>query len=92
MENVLGDDILNIAQVDLMEFVRQSGAKCPLLLVSAVGFDASYRVDQIAKIANKKYTSIAIGSPEAFAQVDTAIRNATKSGNWVLLKNVHLAP
>ena len=35
---------------------------------------------------------MAIGSPEAFALVDTAIRNAAKSGNWVLLKNVHLAP
>lgn len=75
-----------------MEFVSEAAPKNPLLLVSAVGFDASYKVDQIAKQANKKYTSIAIGSPEAFAQVDTAIRNASKSGNWVLLKNVHLAP
>jgi len=75
-----------------MEFVGSCSPKSPLLLVSAAGFDASYRVDQLAKQANKKYTSIAIGSPEAFGQVDTAIRQATKSGNWVLLKNVHLAP
>ena len=35
---------------------------------------------------------MAIGSPEALGLVDTAIRNAAKSGSWVLLKNVHLAP
>ena len=63
-----------------------------MLLVSAPGYDASYKVDILAKQFNKKYTSVAIGSPEAFALVDTAIRNAAKSGNWVLLKNVHLAP
>jgi len=61
-------------------------------MVSAPGYDASYKVDMLAKQFNKKYTSVAIGSPEAFALVDTAIRNAAKSGNWVLLKNVHLAP
>lgn len=41
---------------------------------------------------SKKYTSVAIGSPEAFDLVDKAIRSAAKSGTWVLLKNVHLAP
>ena len=70
----------------------QFNPKSPLLLVSSPGYDASYKVDMLAKQFNKKYTSVAIGSPEAFGLVDTAIRNAAKSGNWVLLKNVHLAP
>ena len=61
-------------------------------MCSAPGYDASYKVDILAKQFNKKYTGVAIGSPEAFDLVDTAIRNAAKSGNWVLLKNVHLAP
>jgi len=64
---VLGDEITSVGQVNLNEFVNEAAPKNPLLLVSAVGFDASYKVDQIAKQANKKYTSIAIGSPEAFA-------------------------
>jgi dynein heavy chain 1 len=64
---VLGDEITSVGQVNLNEFVSEAAPKNPLLLVSAVGFDASYKVDQIAKQANKKYTSIAIGSPEAFA-------------------------
>jgi dynein heavy chain 1, cytosolic len=35
---------------------------------------------------------VAIGSPEAFELVDKAIKGAAKTGSWVLLKNVHLAP
>lgn len=81
------------ADLDLMRIVeRESNAKSPLLLVSAPGFDASYKVDRLAKQANKKYTSVAIGSPEAFGLVDQAIKAAAKNGSWVLLKNVHLAP
>ncbi len=81
------------ADLDLMRIVeRESNAKSPLLLVSAPGFDASYKVDMLAKLANKKYTSVAIGSPEAFGLVDQAIKAAAKNGSWVLLKNVHLAP
>jgi dynein heavy chain 1, cytosolic len=89
----LGDDITQISQVDLTEF---SGAKIrpknPIMLVSAPGYDASLKVEMLAKQVNKKYTAVAMGSPEAFAQVDQAIRNAGKSGSWVLLKNVHLVP
>jgi len=93
VQGVLGEEIVNVAPVELNEFVNEGvTAKSPLLLVSAPGFDASYKVDMLAKQANKKYISVAIGSPEAFGLVDTAIRNAAKSGNWVLLKNVHLAP
>jgi dynein heavy chain 1 len=49
-------------------------------------------VDQLAKNQRKKYTSVAIGSPEAFEQAESAIKLAARSGSWVLLKNVHLAP
>jgi len=77
----------------LIEFAgAKISPKNPIMLVSAPGFDASYKVELLAKQVNKKYTAVAIGSPEAFGLVDTAIRNAAKSGSWVLLKNVHLAP
>ena len=32
------------------------------------------------------------GSAEGFSQADKAINSAIKSGRWVMLKNVHLAP
>ena len=93
VSKALGDEIVNINQVDLMEFAgAKISPKNPIMLVSAPGFDASYRVENLAKQVNKKYVAVAIGSPEAFGLVDTAIRNAAKSGSWVLLKNVHLAP
>lgn len=67
----LGDDFTQISQVDLTEF---TGAKIrpknPIMLVSAPGFDASLKVEMLAKQVNKKYTAVAMGSPEAFGQVD----------------------
>jgi len=36
--------------------------------------------------------SVAIGSAEGFELADKAIKECTKSGSWVMLKNVHLAP
>jgi len=92
-EKVLGRESSEASVVDLAEFISDRfSPKSPLLLVSAPGYDASYRVDILAKQFNKKYTAVAIGSPEAFALADTAIKKAADSGNWVLLKNVHLAP
>lgn len=93
----LVDMVLNSAasegHVDLEHVVEhESTARSPLLLVSAPGYDASVMVDALAKNKNKKYTSVAIGSPEAFDEAGTAIKQAARSGSWVLLKNVHLAP
>lgn len=80
-------------ELDLENIVdHESNARSPLLLVSAPGYDASFMVDQLAKNKNKKYTSVAIGSPEAFEEAESAIKLAARSGSWVLLKNVHLAP
>jgi hypothetical protein len=42
-------------------------------------------------VKNNKYASVAIGGPETFKQADTEIDTASIKGNWVLVKNVHLA-
>ena len=41
-----------------------------LLKKVIIYYDASYKIELLAKQANKKYTSVAIGSPEAFGLVD----------------------
>jgi dynein heavy chain 1, cytosolic len=64
----------------------------PVLLCGVAGYDPSTQVMDLATAANKQLTSIAIGSAEGSAQADAAISSAAKSGRWVLLKNVHLAP
>jgi dynein heavy chain 1, cytosolic len=89
---VMSEEALGHGQVDLEEITKQTKAKNPLCLVSAPGFDASTRVEALAKQINKKYKAVAIGSPEAFDQANDIITKAGKSGDWVLLKNVHLAP
>jgi dynein heavy chain 1 len=61
-------------------------------MVSLPGYDPGARVDSIARLMNKKYISVAIGSAEGFELAEKSITSATKVGTWVVLKNVHLAP
>lgn len=75
---------------DVIENQVESGT--PVLMCSVPGYDASSRVDDLAAELNKPVTSIAIGSAEGFSDADKAINTAVRSGKWVLLKNVHLAP
>jgi len=92
---VLGEDFLretekepNMAHV----VENQIEPTSPILMCSVPGYDASSRVDDLAAELGKQVTSIAIGSAEGFNEADKSINNAVRSGRWVLLKNVHLAP
>jgi dynein heavy chain 1 len=50
VEKVLGTEITSISQVDLIEFSKPHiSPKNPIMLVSAPGYDASFRVDTLAK-------------------------------------------
>ncbi|RZC33924.1 Dynein heavy, DHC N2, AAA 9 and/or MT domain containing protein [Asbolus verrucosus] len=92
---VLGEDFMPSAEkeMDLAECVeKEIRSNVPALLCSVPGFDASSRVDDLAAELNKQISSIAIGSAEGFNQADRAINMACKTGRWVMLKNVHLAP
>ena len=88
---ILGTDFLHAAEAELdLEDIIQNEIKSstPVLMCSVPGYDASGLVEGL----NKSITSIAIGSAEGFNQAEKAINSASKSGKWVLLKNVHLAP
>ncbi|CAP31232.1 Protein CBR-DHC-1 [Caenorhabditis briggsae] len=79
--------------VDILSIVDNEVAPSePVLLCSATGYDASGKIEDLAVETSRQLTSIAIGSAEGFSQADSALAAATKSGRWVLLKNVHLAP
>ncbi|XP_004348847.1 dynein heavy chain [Capsaspora owczarzaki ATCC 30864] len=95
VSSVFGDDFMQIAErdVDLANVVeREVKANTPILLCSVPGYDASGRVDDLAAFKVKRCASIAIGSAEGFALAEKAIASAVQTGDWVLLKNVHLAP
>jgi dynein heavy chain 1 len=86
-------DFIRLPELDLGHVVeREAGPSTPLMLCSMPGYDASYKVDELAAQTKKPYKSLAIGSAEGFDQAEKAIQAGAKAGTWVLLKNVHLAP
>lgn len=92
---VMGEGFLDSAatELDLASIIEQEVKESnPVLMCSVPGFDASGRVDDLAAELGKQLTSVAIGSAEGFSQADKMINSAVKSGRWVMLKNVHLAP
>jgi len=92
---VMGDQFMQDSEqeIDLAKVV-QSEVKSnePVLMCALPGYDASTRVVDVATQLNVKLTSIAIGSSEGFELAEKSINSAAKSGVWVMLKNVHLAP
>ncbi|XP_069493861.1 cytoplasmic dynein 1 heavy chain 1 [Ambystoma mexicanum] len=95
VSTILGESFMSIIDQPLdMSHIVDTEVKpnTPVLMCSVPGFDASGRVEDLAAEQNTQITSIAIGSAEGFSQADKAINTAVKSGRWVVLKNVHLAP
>ena len=86
-------DMGSLAEYDLGKLVESEvGSQHPIALASVPGHDASYRVDNLVRAVGVSCTSVALGSVEGFGLADQAIANAARTGTWVLLKNVHLAP
>jgi dynein heavy chain 1, cytosolic len=81
-ENLL--DFANIVENEIK-------ATTPILMCSVPGYDASGRVEDLAAEKGKQIVSIAIGSAEGFTEAEKALNTSSKTGRWVLLKNVHLA-
>ena len=62
---------------------HELASNVPALLCSVSGYDASYRVDNLAVQLNKHITSIAIGSAEGFNEAENVINAACKNGTYV---------
>ncbi|KAJ3290947.1 hypothetical protein HK104_006430 [Borealophlyctis nickersoniae] len=93
VEAVFGSGTLNLSDLNLRTIVLEEVKNStPLAFCSVPGYDASYRVENFAADAKAKVTSVAMGSAEGFTLAESAISGAMKTGTWVLLKNVHLAP
>ncbi|RKP08503.1 dynein heavy chain [Thamnocephalis sphaerospora] len=93
VQRVFDASFVNQSELNFRSLVLDEvRAGMPVALCSIPGYDASYRVDNLAAEVNVRCTSVAMGSAEGFAHADQAITTAVKTGTWVLLKNVHLAP
>ena len=88
---IFGQKLFDMTE-DLAQTVQQVSANRPIALCSSPGFDASYKVDNLVQATRSTCTNIAMGSNEGLSTADKAISNAAATGNWVLIKNVHLAP
>lgn len=93
IKNLFGEKFVNIPELDLIKIIdHQSHPKSPILFCSAPGHDASSKIESLAKRLNRKYMAIAIGSSEGFELVEKNFINKMRAGEWLILKNVHLAP
>ncbi|KAF9336730.1 hypothetical protein BG006_007626 [Podila minutissima] len=92
VDQVFTPNFVRQAELDLAKLVQEEvKASTPISLCSVPGHDAAYRVDNLAQEQGVRLASVAMGSQEGYSLADQAIASATKTGNWVLLKNVHLA-
>ena len=93
LKDIFNEEFISIPELDLAKAVKEeTNCKSPILFCSAPGFDASTKIESLARQLNKKFLSIAIGSSEGFELVDKNWNMKIKSGDWLVLKNVHLAP
>ena len=93
LKEVFNEELVNIPELDLVKVIKdETNCKMPILFCSAPGFDASTKIESLARQLNKKFLSIAIGSSEGFELVEKNWASKIKSGEWLVLKNVHLAP
>ena len=93
LKDIFNEEFISIPELDLAKAIKdETNCKSPILFCSAPGFDASTKIESLARQLNKKFLSIAIGSSEGFELVEKNWNMKIKSGDWLVLKNVHLAP
>ena len=93
LRDIFSQEFITIPELDLAKAIKdETNSKMPILFCSAPGFDASTKIESLARQLNKKFLSIAIGSSEGFELVEKNWTTKIKSGEWLVLKNVHLAP
>lgn len=89
----LGFDWRAFCVVDLKQIVAvDSQSSRPLMLCSQPGQDASGKVDALSSALKKTLLQVSMGSAEGFGEAEKIIAQASKTGAWVLLRNVHLCP
>lgn len=84
---------MTIEATDLQSFIiDQVDCSTPLALCATRGSDPTFKIELILDRCDVKCDIVALGSKEGNVNADTAIANASRRGNWVLVQNVHLSP
>ncbi|OHT04933.1 Dynein heavy chain, cytoplasmic [Tritrichomonas foetus] len=82
-------NIEDIPPLDLISIAKETEPTVPLLLVASVGHDPSDRVESVAL---RPIESLAVGAADSYGMIEQTVQTAAARGNWVIIKNVHLAP
>jgi dynein heavy chain 1 len=90
-EQVLGFSVTSVS-MDLEHIILNEESESSAIAVCSIqGYDASDRVEHLANDLEKRLNFVAMGSNESITLAETAIAESAKRGEWVLLKNLHLA-
>ena len=65
------EQFITIPELDLIKVIKDKiNCKNPILFCIIPGFDASTKIESLARQLNKKFLSVAIGSSEGFELVE----------------------
>ncbi|KAK6201119.1 dynein heavy chain, cytosolic [Scheffersomyces amazonensis] len=77
---------------DLKQWVgNNTNNKYPILFLSPEGYDASFKVQDLASELNKQLVIVSMGSKESHDLADVAITQAAKDGTWITIQNVQMS-
>ena len=79
------------SSVDLLPVVDElSALPAPIIIVSSSGNDQVSSVEHVAKQRMCTVHQVSMGSPEGFVSALDLLTACAKSGEWLVLRNVHL--
>ncbi|KAF1745558.1 hypothetical protein MXB_4461 [Myxobolus squamalis] len=95
LNNIFDDQLLKFyySQLDLKKVILQENTfETPILLLSVSGYDPTSWIDDIvADEPEIQLKVVAMGSSESCLYAENELNECSKSGKWLVLKNIHLA-
>lgn len=77
------------SKYELKDWVKENWK--PILLASPEGYDATFKVEQLANELNEKLVIVSMGSKEGVEIANKEIDQAMKKNNWVLIQNIQMS-
>lgn len=79
-------------EYDLNDLVKLEDSQRPYILAYPEGYDATYRIEQIARDEQQKVTIVSLGSTEGIDSANKELASAMTSGNWLIIQNIQMSP
>jgi dynein heavy chain len=86
----LGVEFIQPPPFELPLIYKDSSSQTPLIFVLSPGSDPMNALNKFGELKKKAIEPVSLGQGQG-EKAENAIREAQKSGNWVVLQNCHLA-